>query len=456
MLLKMFYLNRLGALMTRMCFVLLCVLHSGTGAYAGPIDDCNSDDVAQRQAGCSAIIKKGGLEKAHLAIAYSRRSDAYMENGKLDEAIADRIKATELAPKDKEYKDSLVDAYVQHADRFIEKKLFGKAISDLNAVMQIKPNAEIYAKRLIMLHELRGLEQQSAKNHKGAIASYTQALKIDASRAMLFIRRAEAYRGAGDERRALSDYAEAIRLDPDNIDVYSQRSEVHVALGNKTKAIADLNEVIKRNPQDIGNLLVRAFLNEDNGNREEAAKDYRSVLKIQPLNKDAKVALERVKRTRAQLIELIQTELKRVGCDPGTIDGQWGRKGKSALAAYARHAEQSELGDRKPNEKMLTRIREKEGRVCPEKIKKKRTDVLRGGKKTKKKKKLSRLVNCCIYYASRTCRESSKWVGSQMYSQLAKLCSYNRTRCLKETKLGKGTGKFNWCWLARQWKKTGR
>jgi len=38
------------------------------------------------------------------------------------------------------------------------------------------------------------------------------------------------------------------------------------------------------------------------------------------------------------LARALQTELKRVGCDPGTIDGNWGRKAEEALAEFARQS----------------------------------------------------------------------------------------------------------------------
>jgi hypothetical protein len=36
------------------------------------------------------------------------------------------------------------------------------------------------------------------------------------------------------------------------------------------------------------------------------------------------------------LARALQTELKRVGCDPGPVDGQWGRQAEEALSEFAR------------------------------------------------------------------------------------------------------------------------
>ena len=42
------------------------------------------------------------------------------------------------------------------------------------------------------------------------------------------------------------------------------------------------------------------------------------------------------KMNRRELTLLLQEELKRVGCDPGPIDGAWGAKGRNALSEFMR------------------------------------------------------------------------------------------------------------------------
>jgi peptidoglycan hydrolase-like protein with peptidoglycan-binding domain len=63
-------------------------------------------------------------------------------------------------------------------------------------------------------------------------------------------------------------------------------------------------------------------------------------------------------------VRSIQTELKRVGCDPGAIDGRWGPGVRRALALFARHAKAS-IGTEAPTDEALTAITGRKGRVCP-------------------------------------------------------------------------------------------
>ena len=58
----------------------------------------------------------------------------------------------------------------------------------------------------------------------------------------------------------------------------------------------------------------------------------------------------------------LQTELKRVGCDPGTVDGQWGHKAEEALAAFGRQT-QLVLG-RNASEAALQAVAAQQNRVC--------------------------------------------------------------------------------------------
>lgn len=64
------------------------------------------------------------------------------------------------------------------------------------------------------------------------------------------------------------------------------------------------------------------------------------------------------------LARLLQTELKRVGCDPGAIDGQWGGKGEGALERFARHAKLALKTDA-PTAAALEAVKGQPGRICP-------------------------------------------------------------------------------------------
>jgi uncharacterized caspase-like protein len=64
------------------------------------------------------------------------------------------------------------------------------------------------------------------------------------------------------------------------------------------------------------------------------------------------------------LTRALQTELKRVGCDPGPIDGKWSGKTKEALGDFARSAKVT-LPTAEPNAAALEVLAGRKERVCP-------------------------------------------------------------------------------------------
>jgi hypothetical protein len=64
------------------------------------------------------------------------------------------------------------------------------------------------------------------------------------------------------------------------------------------------------------------------------------------------------------LTRALQTELKRVGCDPGEIDGVWGDQAREALGKFARSAKLA-LPMEEPTSAALDAVTSQKERVCP-------------------------------------------------------------------------------------------
>ena len=61
----------------------------------------------------------------------------------------------------------------------------------------------------------------------------------------------------------------------------------------------------------------------------------------------------------------MQTELKRVGCDPGAINGAWGGRSRDALAAFG-HFAKVDVGKLAPTPEVLDLIKGETDVVCSE------------------------------------------------------------------------------------------
>ena len=67
-----------------------------------PVADCDSNDIEKRLTGCGKLLEQPGVTPAVRAIAYSRRSDSYIERKEYAKAVADRLEALKLEPEIRE------------------------------------------------------------------------------------------------------------------------------------------------------------------------------------------------------------------------------------------------------------------------------------------------------------------------------------------------------------------
>jgi hypothetical protein len=64
------------------------------------------------------------------------------------------------------------------------------------------------------------------------------------------------------------------------------------------------------------------------------------------------------------IVLLVQTELHRVGCDPGPLDGDWGGQSREALAAFGNFAK-VDVGELAPTPEIYGILKGKTDVVCP-------------------------------------------------------------------------------------------
>jgi hypothetical protein len=65
----------------------------------------------------------------------------------------------------------------------------------------------------------------------------------------------------------------------------------------------------------------------------------------------------------AVIARYLQAELKRVGCDPGAVDGHWGTRAKEALREF-NLAAKATLSVESPTEDALRAVGARKGHVC--------------------------------------------------------------------------------------------
>jgi hypothetical protein len=100
-----------------------------------------------------------------------------------------------------------------------------------------------------------------------------------------------------------------------------------------------------------------------------AAQKPTTVVAPLPPGEQAPAAAKQADDPIAELARALQTELKRLGCDPGNVDGVWGDRAKAALAKFARIARVTVPSDT-PSSEALQKLLGQKSRICaPREIK---------------------------------------------------------------------------------------
>ena len=86
---------------------------------------------------------------------------------------------------------------------------------------------------------LSGIQQYENKNFHGAIADYTQGIKLRPKNASLYINRGLAKSGLGDNNGAIDDLNKALEIDPRRADANVQRGVVRGVIGDSDGACYD-------------------------------------------------------------------------------------------------------------------------------------------------------------------------------------------------------------------------
>ena len=119
----------------------------------------------------------------------------------------------------------------------------------------------------------------------GAIAAYTEAIRLFPNDANAYAQRARTHAMRKDFGKAISDYTNAIRLDPNNDYLYRNQAGIYEMQGDFDKAIANWNDVIRLSRHDTAYdfsydyFLARAWLYSKKGDLDKAITDYTEALR---------------------------------------------------------------------------------------------------------------------------------------------------------------------------------
>lgn len=122
----------------------------------------------------------------------------------------------------------------------------------------------------------------------------------DDALAIVYFNRANAYDDSGDESGAIADYTQSIKLKADYPPTYVNRAMTYEKTGDLDNAIADYKAAIKLAP-DFAKArfgLARAY--EGKGDFKQALAGYQEVLKLAPNSKTVQEKVAEMKKKLGQ------------------------------------------------------------------------------------------------------------------------------------------------------------
>jgi tetratricopeptide (TPR) repeat protein len=171
------------------------------------------------------------------------------------------------------------DFYIQGGDKYKKGDLKG-AIADYTEAIRLNPK---YA----YAYNDRGAARDKLGDFQAAIADFNQAIKINPNFTYPYNNRGAARDKLGDFQAAITDYNQAIKINPNNADAYNNRGLARYKLGDFQAAIADYNQAIKINPNAADAYYNRGVVRGKLGDFQAAIADYNQAIKINPNNAQA-------------------------------------------------------------------------------------------------------------------------------------------------------------------------
>jgi tetratricopeptide (TPR) repeat protein len=165
------------------------------------------------------------------------------------------------------------------------------AMADYDAALKIQPDTPAVLTNRSLIYMENGQSDAALSDLNKAFELSMPAL---AARVRLY--RATALLGLKQDDKAIADIDEAQRLDPTDSEGYLARALVEFRRQRYDAALRAYDEYGRRSPQHLAiGLIGRAMVLEATGRPSDALLAYENVLKLEPANRQAMAARERLR-----------------------------------------------------------------------------------------------------------------------------------------------------------------
>ena len=297
---------------------------------ADDVATCKSDNPDSAIPACSKLLKRPGLSGNDRAQVHARRGILLLRNGRIEEALADGIRAIDADRK-------FAGGYYTRGLASVAQNELDRAMADFNRAAEVNP-------KFAWAYYGRGGVHRRLGNYDKAISEYGLALALDAKQPWFFNDRAVAYGLRGDIDRAFSDFRKALEINPKFEASIVSRGLLYGRKGEFDRALAEITRALESNPKSALGHAGIGIVYVYQGEFERAIPPLTRAIEISPVNPDAYSArgrayamLGQVEKASADVERAIRIDSRHITSyvTKGYLAQKQG-DGASALGAYER------------------------------------------------------------------------------------------------------------------------
>ena len=202
--------------------------------------------------------------KSHVARQYNQ-SQTPMLRGEIP--LDFEISTARIAPE--------VQAVLDRGDDFFRKGRYEEAVASCTEAIRMDD-------KCATAYNGRGVSHSYRKDWDSAILDYTLAIHLNPKESLYWANRGKAYHGRREYDRAIADFTEAIRLDPKDAVAYANRGSAYDDKDEHDRAIADFTEAIRLDPKDAVAYANRGLAYDDKDEHDRAIADYSEAIRLEP------------------------------------------------------------------------------------------------------------------------------------------------------------------------------
>jgi tetratricopeptide (TPR) repeat protein len=219
-------------------------------------------------AGAARVFTGCILKRPDHAYAYYCRGNAYSNQRRDEEAVADYTRAIELDPK-------YTLAWYNRGHTYLELGQPDKAVADFSRALELDP-------KFANAWNNRGVAHLNLDQPDKAFSDFSRALELDTKVALAWTNRGNAYLNLDQLDKALGDFSRAIELDPKYAQAWYNRGIAHHKLVQPDKAVADYTRALELDPKFAKAWSNRGVAHLKLDQPDKAIADFSKAIELDP------------------------------------------------------------------------------------------------------------------------------------------------------------------------------